>query len=62
MNMGCQIAGAITASLTPWIAKAFGWNVAFYAAAGAALVGAVAWLLVDPRCTLTPSPTQQVQS
>jgi ACS family glucarate transporter-like MFS transporter len=57
MNMGCQIAGAITASLTPWIARGFGWNTAFYVASAAALLGAVAWLFVDPRRTLV-SPEQ----
>ncbi|WP_253201119.1 MFS transporter [Sphingomonas quercus] len=48
MNMGCQIGGAITASLTPWIAAQFGWTAAFGTAAGFATVGAVAWLFVDP--------------
>jgi ACS family glucarate transporter-like MFS transporter len=48
MNMGCQIAGAITASLTPWIAARFGWPSAFYVAAGFAVFGAFAWLCVNP--------------
>lgn len=48
MNMGSQIAGAITASLTPWIAAQFGWTMAFYVAALLAVVGALAWLAVDP--------------
>jgi MFS transporter, ACS family, glucarate transporter len=48
MNMGCQIGGAITASLTPWIAAHFGWNAAFIAAASLSLIGAVSWLFVDP--------------
>jgi ACS family glucarate transporter-like MFS transporter len=49
MNMACQIGGALTASLTPWIAVQFGWNAAFLAAAAVALVGAAAWVCVDPR-------------
>jgi ACS family glucarate transporter-like MFS transporter len=53
MNMGCQIGGAITASLTPWIAARFGWMVAFDTAAALALMGAAAWLLVDPAKPLT---------
>jgi len=53
MNMGCQIGGAITASLTPWIAARFGWMAAFDTAAALALVGAIAWLLVDPAKPLT---------
>ena len=49
MNMGCQIGGAITASLTPWIATQFGWTSAFFVAAALAVIGALAWLLVDPN-------------
>lgn len=48
MNMSGQIAGAITASLTPWIAARFGWPAAFYVAAGFAVFAALAWLLVNP--------------
>ena len=54
MNMGCQIGGAITASLTPWIAAHFGWTAAFITAAALALLGAAAWLAVDPRRPLAP--------
>lgn len=54
MNMGAQIAGAITASLTPYIAQQFGWTMAFYVAAGMAVIGAVAWLFVDPERSLVP--------
>jgi ACS family glucarate transporter-like MFS transporter len=52
MNMGGQVAGAITSSLTPWIALKFGWNMAFYVAAALAVMGAVAWLFVDPSKSL----------
>lgn len=52
MNMGCQVGGAITASLTPWIADEFGWTSAFFTAAALAVVGAFAWVLVDPTRTL----------
>ena len=48
MNMGCQIGGAITASLTPWIAVQYGWIAAFGTAAALAVVGAVAWCFVKP--------------
>jgi ACS family glucarate transporter-like MFS transporter len=54
MNMGSQIAGAITASLTPAIAARFGWTMAFYVAACFAGIGAVAWLFVNPTRALTP--------
>ncbi|MEO6910282.1 MAG: MFS transporter [Edaphobacter sp.] len=53
MNMGCQIGGAATASLTPVLAARFGWGVSFRVSAALAFVGAVAWLFVDPKKTLT---------
>jgi len=49
MNMGNQIGGMITAVSTPWIASRFGWTSAFLVAASLAVLGALAWLLVDPR-------------
>ena len=49
MNMGCQIGGTITASLTPLLATQFGWNASFLAAAGLSALGALAWLFVDPN-------------
>lgn len=52
MNMGAQIGGAMTASLTPWIAGRFGWNWSFLAAALLASLGALAWLGVDPETKL----------
>ena len=48
MNMGAQIGGAVTASLTPWIAGHFGWSASFLVAAALAGAGAAAWLVVDP--------------
>jgi len=48
MNMGCQIGGAMTASLTPYIASRIGWIAAFVFAAALAAVGGAMWLLVDP--------------
>jgi MFS transporter, ACS family, glucarate transporter len=48
MNMGCQIGGAVTASLTPYLASKVGWNFAFVFAAALAIGGGVLWLLVDP--------------
>ena len=52
MNMGAQIGGACTASLTPLIAAHFGWQMSFYVAALLAVLGALAWLIVDPRRSL----------
>jgi ACS family glucarate transporter-like MFS transporter len=48
MNMGCQFSGAISASLTPWIALNYGWVAAFGTAAALAVVGAIAWIIVNP--------------
>ncbi|MGA8238663.1 MAG: MFS transporter, partial [Candidatus Sulfotelmatobacter sp.] len=56
MNMGNQIGGAITATLTPWIAARFGWTTSFLVAAGLCGVGAVSWLVVDPTRQLRVSP------
>jgi len=54
MNMANQIGGMITVSLTPLLAARFGWNAGFRAAAAVAALGAIAWLFVDPRATLSP--------
>jgi ACS family glucarate transporter-like MFS transporter len=48
MNMGAQSGGALTASLTPWIAAHYGWTASFLVAASLCGIGAFAWLLVDP--------------
>jgi len=64
MNMGAQIGGAVTAQLTPWIAKDFGWTASFLVAAGLCVLGSLAWLFVDPQCRLlsqAPSSESGVQ-
>lgn len=48
MNMSNQIAGTITASVTPWVAGRFGWNASFLVAAALCAAGAAAWLAVNP--------------
>ena len=53
MNMGGQIGGAVTASLTPWIADHFGWTASFLVAAGLCAAGSIAWLFVDPNARIT---------
>jgi ACS family glucarate transporter-like MFS transporter len=53
MNMGGQIGGAVTATLTPLIASRFGWGASFGLAALLCGTGALAWLLVDPNHQLT---------
>jgi ACS family glucarate transporter-like MFS transporter len=52
MNMGNQLAGTITASLTPYLASHFGWTASFLTAAALSGVGCLAWLLVDPNHAL----------
>jgi ACS family glucarate transporter-like MFS transporter len=59
MNMGCQIGGAVTASLTPLIAMHFGWGVSFFTAAALAALGAFAWLAVDPDVRLVAAESSQ---
>jgi MFS transporter, ACS family, glucarate transporter len=49
MNMGAQAGGAATASLTPWIARQWGWGASFIVAAALAMVGAGLWLTVNPQ-------------
>jgi ACS family glucarate transporter-like MFS transporter len=49
VNMGGQIGGAVTASLTPWVAQHFGWTTSFAISAGLAVVGALCWMTVHPE-------------
>jgi MFS transporter, ACS family, glucarate transporter len=49
VNMGAQIGGAVTASLTPWVAQRFGWTSSFAIAAALALLGALLWWTVHPE-------------
>jgi len=53
MNMGGQIGGALTGSLTPWIAVRYGWTASFLVAAGLCLLGGLSWLAVNPLNVLT---------
>jgi ACS family glucarate transporter-like MFS transporter len=46
MNMGGQLGGALTASLTPVIANRWGWHASFLTAASLCAGGALAWLVV----------------
>jgi ACS family glucarate transporter-like MFS transporter len=57
MNMGNQLAGAVTASLTPWIGGQFGWSASFQVAAAFCAAGAAAWLLVNPEIQLSNPAT-----
>jgi ACS family glucarate transporter-like MFS transporter len=48
MNMGANIGGAISPTVTPWIAERWGWSYSLGTAALIALVGGVLWLRIDP--------------
>jgi MFS transporter, ACS family, glucarate transporter len=58
MNMGAQIGGAVTASLTPWIATHYGWSASFLTAAALCAGGSLAWLAVDPERKLASKTLQ----
>jgi MFS transporter, ACS family, glucarate transporter len=53
MNTGAQVGGAVTTTLTPWLAQQFGWSASFLAAALLAFAGALAWLGVNPEIPLS---------
>jgi ACS family glucarate transporter-like MFS transporter len=47
MNTGANIGGAISPSLTPWLAAEWGWSVALCTAAAIAALGGLMWLKID---------------
>lgn len=49
MNMGGNLGGALSPTLTPLLAHHFGWDGALYASAGLAVFGALFWLGVHPE-------------
>ncbi len=53
VNMVGQIGGAVTASLTPWVAQRFGWTTSFAIAAALAVAGGVVWMTVHPERPLS---------
>ena len=52
MNMGGQLGGALTAVLTPIIARDYGWTASFMTAAVLCAIGSISWLMVDPNARL----------
>lgn len=60
MNVGCQIGGALTSSLTPWIAAQYGWVAAFGTGAVLVIVATIAWALVDPTKLIEPEGAEPV--
>lgn len=49
VNTGGQIGGAVTASLTPWIAQRYGWTTSFAIASALAILGSICWMTVHPE-------------
>ncbi|MFO0773795.1 MAG: MFS transporter [Nitrospiraceae bacterium] len=48
MNTGANVGGAISPSLTPWLADHVGWTGALLVAAGIAALGGLLWWWIDP--------------
>jgi ACS family glucarate transporter-like MFS transporter len=62
VNMGGQLGGALTASLTPVLAARFGWETSFLAAATLAFLGGLAWTMVDPNQQIVPAAPMRAES
>jgi len=61
MNMINQFGAALTLIATPFLAEKFGWSAGFRVAATVAVLGAVAWLFVNPRANLALSPAARIE-
>lgn len=48
MNMGANIGGSISPTLTPWIAQQWGWSASLSVAAAMALIGGIMWFGIHP--------------
>jgi len=48
MNTGANLGGALSPTVTPWLADHWGWPVSLLVAALIALAGALMWLKIDP--------------
>jgi len=53
MNMGANLGGAVSPTLTPWIAQQWGWPASLGVAAFMALLGGFMWLRINPEERLT---------
>ncbi len=52
MNMGGNLGGAVSPTLTPYLGQTYGWQVALYVMSALSLLGAVLWLCVDSTRTI----------
>lgn len=48
MNMGANLGGAISPTLTPWLAHQWGWSASLGLAAFISLLGGIMWLRIRP--------------
>jgi ACS family glucarate transporter-like MFS transporter len=48
MNMGANLGGAISPTLTPWLAQQWGWGASLGLAAFISLLGGIMWLRIKP--------------
>lgn len=48
MNMGANLGGAISPTLTPWLAQQWGWGASLDLAAFISLLGGIMWLRIRP--------------
>lgn len=53
MNMGANLGGALSPTLTPWLAQQWGWDASLGLAAFIALLGGIMWLRIKPGDGLT---------
>jgi MFS transporter, ACS family, glucarate transporter len=52
INMGANLGGVISPTLTPWIAGRYGWEPALWVTAGSALLSAILWMFTRPKMFL----------
>ena len=55
INMGANIGGAISPTLTPWLAQQWGWGASLGLAAFIAMIGGIMWVKIRPGDGLRPS-------
>jgi ACS family glucarate transporter-like MFS transporter len=58
MNMGANIGGVISPTVTPWIADQWGWPLSLSVAATIALIGGLLWMWIDPGKGLNEKQTE----
>ncbi len=62
MNMGANVGGAISPSLTPWVADHWGWTASLLVAALVALCGGLMWMKIDAAEVLLRSTPKMSES